>query len=86
MPAVSEIYAPSKPLLPKDAVSYIDSGFYQVTSQTAGRLARASLHRELPRPGYCIDVTTSDGFTATLMRTITWGKQVWAIYNLRKPC
>lgn len=79
------------PDAPKEALHYIDTGFWHISAQTAGQLAKASKHGELPRHGYEIDVTLSDGKTAKLTRTVVscfnWQSeraQVWAIWNIRK--
>jgi len=76
---------------PTEALHYIDNGFWHVSNKTAGALAKASKHGQLPRHGYEIDVTLSDGRTASLKRTIvscmTWQPErgeVWAIANIRE--
>jgi hypothetical protein len=76
---------------PTEALHYIDTGFWHISSKTASKLAKASKHGTLPRHGYEIDVTLSNGKTATLSRTFvscfTWQSeraQVWAIHNIRQ--
>lgn len=50
-------------------MTYLSHDHYRVSDADAGRLARASAHGRLPRPGHSIDVTLPDGARAELLRT-----------------
>lgn len=79
-------------LLPGTNYKLIDTGFYRVTDAEAGRLAKATPLKRLPRRGYELRVTLTNGRTAWLQRTAHqyyrdspqrgW---VWAVYGIHNP-
>jgi hypothetical protein len=64
--------------------TYIDSGFYKISNHDAKRLAKSTGNQSLPSFGHEKQVIL-DGQFYWLARTITWGKQVWAIRPVSNP-